>query len=271
MKFYAAIASPSELEAVEILPPVRILLSYHYFKKYVPFVQDCVRKRYEIIIDSGAFSANTQGAAIDIDEYCQFIMETGATTYAALDVIGNAEATMRNTEYMQREYFLKPFPTFHMGSNIKHLERMLDFPYIALGGMVFGQGVERNCDVAWNLLLKRAKGIRVHGFGLTNIDLMARYPWYSVDSSSYKSCRRFGRQNIIWNGLEFKTIPEDEYRAHLDNIGYRMDTLTNAEKYKVYDFHSVQSYKAYAAHLAELNKIKNFSYLTAQQNLFDDV
>ena len=50
--------------------------------------------RIKWFLDSGAFSAFTQGAEIDIQEYIEFIKEHKdyLEAYANLDVIGDAEA-----------------------------------------------------------------------------------------------------------------------------------------------------------------------------------
>lgn len=282
MKYYAAVGDEREIRSVCVIPPVRMLASYHYFKKKPGLIKSLIEKPYDILIDSGAFSAESSGKPIDIDEYCKFLLETGAITYAGLDVIGNAAATRENIRYMREEYGLRPFPTFHLGSTLEDLEKLMEYPYIALGGLVFSKDIIQFCDRVWDYILKNNPRLRVHGFGLTNLDLMARYPWYSVDSSSYKSCRRFGRQNILWDGFQFETIAEEEYQDLLIEMGYthiwdgesvdakgkRVLTISNNDKYHLYDFHSVQSYKLYAAHLGEVNKHKKFDYLTAQQSLF---
>lgn len=270
MEYYAAVVSADEIKAACLMPPYNILCSYHYFKEKKDLIKKCVHElRYSVLIDSGAFSAANSNQIIDIDEYCQFIMETGVTLYAGLDVIGNAEATRRNNEYMRDNYHLNPIPTFHMGSSMKDLEKLMEYPYIALGGMVFSAGIDKHCDVVWSYILKNNPNLRVHGFGLTNVELMRRYPWYSVDSSSFKSCKRFGRQNLLWNGYNFKTFSEEEFLEMMAQLGHDVENMTNKQKWMLYDFFGAQAYKMYGAHLKELNKHKNFSYLTAQSNLFE--
>lgn len=287
MKYYAAVVNENEIEASCLQPPYCILASYHYFKNKVELVRDCLNKNYDVFIDSGAFSAENSGKDIAIDEYCKFILETGVRIYAGLDVIGNAAKTRYNNEYMIKEFDLKPIPTFHMGSSIGDLEQLVtgQYSYVALGGLVFSSGVISHCDEVWHYILTHNPKLRVHGFGLTNIDLMKRYPWYSVDSSSFKSCKRFGRQGIIWKDFEFKTFEEEEYCDILRSIGHDIpeiikmskglpkedrETITaqNKKRWFLYDFYSVQSYKLYGAYLKELNKTKDFSYLKAQGKLF---
>lgn len=268
MKYYSAVVNEDEIKATTVTNPKTILMSYHYFKNKKELVKQCVEKHYDIFIDSGAFSAMNSNKEINIDEYCNFIKETGVIRYATLDVIGNAEKTLENHKYMKEQHGLKPIIAFHMGSSLKDLEKLMSENYIALGGLVYSEGIMRHCDEVWSFILKNNPKLKVHGFGLSNIELMARYPWYSVDSSSFKSCKRFGRQDILWNGFEFKTFTEDEYLEHLKVLGYDTENLTNKQKWFIYDYFSSESYKLYALHLREVNKLKNFDYLTDQQKLF---
>lgn len=287
MKYYAAILSEWESIPACMQPPYCILASFHYFKTQPEFIKQCLAKNWDVFFDSGAFSAENSNKEISIDDYCKFILETGLTTYAGLDVIGNAKATRYNMEYMQKEYGLNPIPTFHMGSNIDDLAELVhgQYGYVALGGLVFGKNITNHCDAVWHYILTHNPKLRIHGFGLTNVDLMKRYPWYSVDSSSYKSCRRYGRQNIIWNDFDFQTFEEEEYNNILRSMGHNVPPKIKATKdmtadrkseiaennkhrFFLYDFYSVQSYKLYGAYLKELNKTRKFNFLTDQQKLF---
>ena len=224
MKYYAAVWNTPkwELEAVTLQPPYSILASYYAFKNDPDIIRDCLKKNYDILIDCGAFSAESSGKPINIVEYCEFLKYTEAITYAGLDVIGNAKATRENNEFMVKEYGLRPIPTFHLGSTIEDLASIASgqYPYIALGGLVFNSGVTSHCDQVWSWILKNNPKLRVHGFGVTNIELMDRYPWYSIDSSSFKSGKRYGRPSMLWNGMNWKTFSEEEFIGHLRKLGH---------------------------------------------------
>lgn len=137
MKYYAAVVNEDEIKATCFMPPYQILASYHYFKNTPELIKSCLLKYYDVLIDSGAFSAANSNKNINIDDYCKFIKDTGVTNYAGLDVIGDAKATLENTEYMIQKHGLNPIPTFHLGSKIEDLDRLLKYNYIALGGLVF--------------------------------------------------------------------------------------------------------------------------------------
>ncbi len=156
--------------------------------------------KLSIFLDSGAFSAWSQGVTIDIDEYIAFIKEHQhyLDVYAVLDSIGDPEATLRNQDYMESKG-LSPLPCFHYGEDIKYLNEYLSrgYDYIALGGMVPIGTAELMTwlDGLFSHSLCDGKGnptIKVHGFGLTSLPLLLRYPWYSVDSTSWVMIGRFG-------------------------------------------------------------------------------
>lgn len=155
----------------------------------------------ELFLDSGAFSAFTQGATIDLDQYIAFIKKhlDVLSVYANLDVIDDAEATWQNQKRMEAAG-LDPLPCFHIGEPLDYLKRYVaEYEYIALGGMLaIGTGsaeVSRVLDHLWADHLCDNKGmpkVKVHGFGLTSLKLMCRYPWYSVDSTSWAQAGGFG-------------------------------------------------------------------------------
>lgn len=162
--------------------------------------------KFRFFLDSGAYSAWTRGTHIDLDEYCAFIKANidNIDVYACLDVIPGvpgipattaqridaANQTWANYLYMRREG-LDPLPVFHYGESFDFLERMLDFgcDYIGIGGLV---GVPGEMRQLWlDRLFTRLCDddgmpiIKTHGFGMTSIPLIFRYPWYSVDSTTW--------------------------------------------------------------------------------------
>jgi hypothetical protein len=155
--------------------------------------------KVELFLDSGAFSAFTQNIEIDIQEYIEFIKEhkDSLEVYANLDSIGDAERTWKNQKIMERAG-LNPLPCFHYGDDIKWLRRyMKDYDYIALGGMVpiSNNPLAKWLDVVFQDYICGEDGypmVKTHGFGLTSLKLMMRYPWYSVDSTSWVMTGRMG-------------------------------------------------------------------------------
>lgn len=162
-----------------------------------------MKKKVDLFLDSGAFSAWSKDVEIDIDAYIQFVKdnEEYIDTYVNLDIIGDPIGTYKNQKYMESRG-LNPLPVFHTNfEEHKWLKKYLeeDYDYIGLGGMAGGTVTKEKLvvklDFLWSRYLTDKNGypkVKVHGFGLTSLSLMLRYPWYSVDSTSWVMTSRFG-------------------------------------------------------------------------------
>lgn len=180
--------------------PFRILLSYHYYKKTdIAKLAASFPEPPEIFADSGAFSAYWQHVDIDIADYAAWLKRWDAyfTTYVSLDAIGDAEQSLRNHEAML-DMGLNPLPVFHGGEPWEYLERYAEkHPYMALGGMVSSGG--KQAVMRWLVkafTIGKQYDTVFHGFGQTTLDIVAAFPWYSIDSSSWGSGHRFGTLHL---------------------------------------------------------------------------
>ena len=181
-----------------------ILESWHYVGKQ-RFVDDMRRDQAQVFLDSGAFSAYTLGVKLSVEDYCNYIRtnddilrrENGVIMASVLDGIGDPLQTYRNQLEMEARG-VRPLPCFHQGEDERYLEHYIaNYEYITLGGMVGGSSKSLAIwlDRIWDRYLVDGAGrprIRVHGFGITAIPLMERYPWYSCDSSSWIQSAAFG-------------------------------------------------------------------------------
>jgi hypothetical protein len=155
--------------------------------------------KINLFLDSGAFSAFTKNITIDIQEYIAFIKENQDVieVYANLDVIGDPAGTLENQNIMEAAA-LNPLPCFHYGEDIQYLKYYLSkYDYLALGGMVPISTADLIpwLDTLFSEHICGADGlpkVKIHGFGLTSLKLMLRYPWYSVDSTSWVMTGRMG-------------------------------------------------------------------------------
>ena len=189
---------------------LRLLLSYWYYKDVdldVLFQKFFHPPYPEVFADSGAFSAKTQGKSVDLSAYCVWVNKWRhlITTYANLDVIGNAQASLENQKEMEKQG-LSPIPVFHTGEPWNFLDSYIEqYPYIGLGGMVpYMREAEK--VIPWLVsCFKRAKGKSVfHGFGCTSWRVISVLPWYSVDSSSWGQGFRYGQVPLFdWSRGRF--------------------------------------------------------------------
>ena len=204
MKIYLADTSnginygDASLGAAMLNTRLKILLSYWYYKD--TDLDELFSKYFtppypQVLADSGAFSAYTQGVTITVAEYAAWVNKFKHlfTNYLNLDVIGDDQATMRNQHKLE-SCGLTPLPVFHTGSEYKVLKELVaNYSYIALGGLVpylrFDKKVMPHLIKCFKIAEKKAV---FHGLGVTNWTILKAFPWYSVDSSAWGQGFRYG-------------------------------------------------------------------------------
>lgn len=215
-----------------------ILESYHYVNSQ-KFVDVMRQQGAKVFLDSGAFSAYHLKVHISIDDYCDYIIrnrdilrvEDGAVMASVLDGIGDALKTYQNQLYMERKG-AKPLPCFHFGEDTRYLDWYVErYDYITIGGLVGrpAKDVQVWLDRIWENHMLDGSGnarLKVHAFGMTSPDLMKRYPWYSVDSSSWIQAAAFG--SIFTS--EYGPIAVSKDSPSIHEAGRHMNTLTDIER-----------------------------------------
>src|SRR5512133_2802594 len=103
------------------------LWTYYWLIKNNGIMPEVKNKKVELFLDSGAYSAKTQGIEVNLNEYIQFIKDNKEVidVYANLDVIGSAQGTWKNHNLMVKAG-LNPMPVFHYGEDKKWLKMYLD-------------------------------------------------------------------------------------------------------------------------------------------------
>lgn len=180
-----------------------VLLSYHFWRGQN--VADELAKfdeRPVMFADSGAFSASTIGATIDVDDYAAWLdrWRPWVDVACTLDVIGSAEGTWENTKRLEAHGH-HVLPVFHIGEEWEWLERWCaSYRYVGLGGQVPWSS-QADKVRRWRIRcfqIARPHGTVFHGLGQTNPETLAALPFYSVDSSAWVSGDRFG-SIMLWD------------------------------------------------------------------------
>jgi len=182
-----------------------LMLSYYTDKKNITQLKRYRKIGLHIFMDSGAYSAWKKNVVIDIDQYIEFIKTYHIGKYIVLDVVGNPEQTYKNLKYME-DKGLQPIPVFHLGSDFKYLEQLVNNEYynICLGGTV---GTHRNKKIEFfDECFKRFPDTYFHGLGVTDIKLVLKYPWFSIDSTTWLIGRRMGKVATLEGQ---KNLPKD--------------------------------------------------------------
>jgi hypothetical protein len=174
--------------------------------------------------DSGAFTAWTKGDAVDLDDlidWCRYqVARAPSFRCISLDVIpgeagGNRQPTTRERNRAIKQSLangdamraagLKIIEVFHVFEPLTHLELLMERrqpgELLGLGGMVGrSEALKRSfADEVFRRVRDVAGGWQditpVHGLGVSiRSPMAARYPWFSVDSSSWLAPAQYGKK-----------------------------------------------------------------------------
>lgn len=171
------------------------------------------KKFVNFFLDSGAHSFYMKAmikkekiSCVEFDAYFNDYMDyltlnsNYVNTYVNLDVINDPEASFKNYLIMREKGF-NPIAVVHPGEDPVWVKKYIDIgcTYLGLGGL--GQFFTASkyiqwADKVWLDYLTDFNGmplVKVHGFAMTSVKLMCRYPWYSVDSTSWLLASAFGK------------------------------------------------------------------------------
>lgn len=228
MEYYIVKPPYAEIKEYCIEHKIAVMLSYWSDKNcaYKEFLQprkERMEKGLEngkLFMDSGAFTAWTKGAVIDVDEYCDYINENGQYVdyFGQLDRIPRVGATMKEAEEAAKytldnyldmvskvKYPEKIVYTFHVGEPIEILKQALKWgsehkdimQLIAIGGMVRKNAVSKHSIInrVFAAIREIYPEVKVHLFGCTSPQYFIDYPATSGDSSNYIMSAKTG---CVW-------------------------------------------------------------------------
>ena len=221
MKLYFAVG-PNQIQ-IDILKQCgvkNILTSFAFtniFDKFLIQTRQWIPEN--LILDSGAFSVWTKGNIIDIDKYVQFCIDSkqkcidSKLYFVNLDVLPgkfgeypdekqreeSAEKGWENMLYLESKG-LKVIPVFHQHEDFKWLDRIrehTDYIGISPANDVSSKMKEKWLEKVFSITRDT---IKTHGFGITSFPLLKKFPFYSVDSTSWVASGRFASMHVFQNG-----------------------------------------------------------------------
>lgn len=191
---------------------VGVLMSYWAFKGKRDLGAD-MGHTAPVCIDSGAFSAYTSGAKIEVREYAEYLDSlTRPIDFAFnLDVLADEEASYRNWRTLRDEHGHLTMPVIHFGSRPEdvlpaYLSAGMD--RLSMGGIAGGATKQSIGWAAHVFRWLRENGLAdlpVHGLGLHMRSDLARLPWATTDSSTYVNLWRFGHF-VLWTGRDWPMV-----------------------------------------------------------------
>ena len=213
---------------------LNILIAYPYFgERIFEFLKTQDPQKFRLIIDSGAFSAYNSGHDINIDDYIEFlkrIPKEWEIKVVQLDVIGDAQKTLRNLQYMHQKGIKNLMPVFTKGEDFKNLDRLYEYgERIMFGGITFGSG-NKNYITKF---IKENKGRPAHWLGFVDAPFIKTYKPASVDSSAQQASARFGSIASYCGGGRIATYDrknlDEKFSANLARIGKSKSIIPRLE------------------------------------------
>jgi hypothetical protein len=180
-----------------------------------------------------------------LELYASFIHKysKGMDYYATVDVIYSPELSWKSYKFLVNECGINPVPVIHNNTALKWVEKYIEAgcEFIGLGGL--GQVSMKAhyydwADGVYNMLCDnpdRLPCVRTHGFAMTSFELLCRYPWWSVDSSSaYKSA---GNGSIFVphkrNGKFIFDLRNKDNYPYVMNVSHRSSAIVKGGRHLV--------------------------------------
>jgi len=223
-RLFLATGSKQYLEFIIAMGCKQILISYAYPEPWQlkEIMKDA---NIKLLCDSGAFTSwnlaqkkkkegdpNWQNFLVDIYKYIEFVKKHNDIIWRAvnLDVIPGEqgrEPKLEEIELAAQQGFdnllimkqngINPIHVYHQGEDLKWLDKMIvegECDYIGVSPCNdYSTDRKRNwLDQVFRYLGEKYPYVKTHGFGVTSVQLVERYPWYSTDSSSYSLTAAMG-------------------------------------------------------------------------------
>lgn len=235
--------------AAETLCPV--LASFAY-PKIVEFRLEAIASRLrasgkgklKFMIDSGAFTAWSNGAVIDINKLIECALRARDDysdvfdfSFVALDAIPGkkgrrttdedrataCETSAKNYEIMFSAIGHEVKPVFHTGDPDWLVGCYRDADVVGLG-MALDISEESRIGVAQSNALK-FPGKKLHGLAATGWNMMRAVRWYSIDSAAWMYAASMGALNWVKPNGRLVAIPISAKSPKLKELDSHIDTL----------------------------------------------
>lgn len=161
----------------------------------------------EVMLDSGAYSAWYHGKPLDLIAYIDYcksharlfnsvvaLDQIPGTNKRAAKTAGDVENAARQSfdnYHLMRKAGLKVIPVFHQGEDFEWLERMVkdgcDYIGISPYPRAGQETILRWLDECFTRISDHDGNpiVKTHGFGATSWGMITRYPWFSIDSTTW--------------------------------------------------------------------------------------
>lgn len=233
----------NRVQSVVIASPQKIyaLSSYFYARQHsnypslIPYYKD-------FLLDSGAFTfIRSQDNHPNWDEYLEqyadYIRRQDIKKYFELDIdtVVGYEKVKEFRSRLERLTGRPCIPVWHKSRGKEEFLRLCDeYNFIAVGGIAV-KHIRRDEYRFFPWLIREAhkRGCQIHALGFTNLEMLKRFHFDSVDSTSWTSGGRYGT-TYRFNGRGLTTIGKQP--------GKRVGDFRKLDKYNFIEWVKFQQY-----------------------------
>jgi hypothetical protein len=210
------------------------LESFYYIEKWeLPYIH-----RYKsFLLDSGAFTfLSNSKSAVNWDDYVRryinFINRHDIQLFFEMDIdkIVGLRKVEEYRSIIEKSTGKRSIPVWHKSRGLQYWKDLcMEYDYVAIGGIAIKDIPQRNYKYFSEFIkIANRYHTKVHGLGFTG-RMAPKYGFYSVDSTTWKSGRRFG-QIHIFNGRSIEIVRPPGKRL----INYKIADQHNFEEWIKY-------------------------------------
>ena len=202
----------------------------------------------DFLLDSGAFTFCGTGGYIEskfeeyLERYADFIKRNKVEKFFELDVdsITGYEKVLYFRRRLESMTGKQCIPVWHISRGKEEFLRHCDeYPYVALGGYVAAIKASDPKQRAyvraypWFIQEAHKRDAKIHGLGFTQLKLLEKYHFDSVDSTTWTTGNRYGYL-YFFNGRTM--IKKDAPKGHriIDSRAAALHNYTEWIKYQKY-------------------------------------
>jgi len=231
-----------------------LLSSFLYIHKVSQYLPKIFQFKKLFILDSGAHTLQKEGKEVDYDklvfEYAEFVKNhKEIDEYVELDIENKVglRQVEKWREYLTKKVGKSPIVVWHRERGKKYWLYMVKrYPYVGFSGFVVTPDGEKEVPdkyIGWFIKTAHDYNTKVHGFGFTRVKLLKKFPFDSVDSSSWVLSVGYGR-------LPYFDSNTGELR--FINAGAKNGYKVKIDRYR----YSLKEWKKYAQYLENFWKAK---------------
>lgn len=231
-----------------------MLMSYLYLRrKGKKFLAERIAENPNVkfLIDSGAHTFLTNDEYKDkpieywedyLEKYTKFLRENKDHIFAGVElditsIVGQDKVDEWREKYfepLEKEGVLVCY-VWHLVDGEKKWEEMCrKYDYVGFSTEVVEQMSHAQITKMFNIAKKY--NARVHGFAITSLEYMTKFPFYTIDSTTWLVGTQFGEVNYF-DGRRMKRLKKDEwkrtYKNKLIKLGADWDLASREDPYEL--------------------------------------